>query len=199
MNEFWSAIVGAIIGGGIAGYFSLRAVKEAHKNDLDLQGKNKEQTVKAFYKAIFDEIDTLWSHYTVDIGSKIEALQTGQPFLWSFLVIQDYFTVYNSNASLLGQINDDDLRRAIVVTYTKAKGLVDSFRFNNDLIQKLDSWEGVYKPNPDLTVHINQQKERYLRGLVQYAVMLKKSHTEVQKEVENLRRLLLKQGVLSGK
>lgn len=41
-----AAILGSIVGGSIAGYFTLRGVKQAHQNDLEKQKKDRENIIK---------------------------------------------------------------------------------------------------------------------------------------------------------
>ena len=38
---------------------------------------------------------------------------------------QDYFTIYHSNANLIGQVPNSKLRRRIVKIYTSLKVLID--------------------------------------------------------------------------
>ena len=77
-------------------------------------------------QAIHDEIETLWDNYMDGIGHHTEALADGQPLNIYYPVTQEYFTVYNTNAFFIGRIRDHDLRKLIVSTYSKARGLIDS-------------------------------------------------------------------------
>ncbi len=56
---------------------------------------------------------------------------------------QDYFTVYQSNAHLIGEIQNEDLRGLIILTYSAAKGVVDSYRYNNHIVEKHEHWDWV--------------------------------------------------------
>ena len=43
---------------------------------------------------------------------------------------QNHFTVFESNAGLLGRIDDEQLLKQIVSVYGQSKGLVDALNFN---------------------------------------------------------------------
>lgn len=53
---------------------------------------------------------------------------------------QDYFTTYQSNAHLIGEIENDDLRNLIIEMYSEAKGVVDSYRYNNHIVGQHEQW-----------------------------------------------------------
>lgn len=124
-----AAILGSIVGGAIAGYFTLQGVKKAHQHDLEKTTKDREALVKSLLQSLHDEIETLWETYMKGIGVKLEALSDKQPFHYYYTATQEYFSVYTGNSFLIGQIDNNDLRKAIITTYTYARGLIDSYRF----------------------------------------------------------------------
>lgn len=190
-----SSICGALIGGFIAGFFALKAANKAHQNNLLIQKKNEDNLFKGILQAFHDEIETLLERYQETTGARLESLEAGEPFLFYYPVINDFFTVYNSNASLIGKINDNDLRKLLVRTYTLAKGLVDSYSMNNEFIQKYEYWNALF-----IETNNEAHKDQYLthyNALVPYADTLKQLHNEVKKNANDLLRSLRKQGVLS--
>lgn len=190
-----SSICGALIGGFLAGYFALKATNKAHQNNLLIQKKNEENVLKGVLQALHDEIETLIERYQETVGSHIESLEAGKPFLSYYPIFSDFFTVYNSNAILIGKINDNDLRRLLVKTYVLAKGLVDSYRMNNEFIQKYEYLDALFKETNNEAHKL--QSLAYYAALVSYAVTLKQLHNEVKKNANDLLRALRKQGVLS--
>ena len=59
---------------------------------------------------------------------------------------QDYFTIYKSNANLIGQINKPpDLRRKIVKVYTLFESLIEAYRINTVLVQKRQEVRAMWK------------------------------------------------------
>jgi hypothetical protein len=84
MNWWQTLIVtlaGALVGGGLTGFFTLRAADKSHKDSLELQKQNQKKLIKGFLQAVHDEIETLWDTYQTGIGVQLEALQEGYALL----------------------------------------------------------------------------------------------------------------------
>jgi len=131
------------------------------------------------------------------MGAKLESLNDAEPLLMYYPLVSDFFSVYNGNSFLIGRIPDNDLRKQIIKTYTLAKGMVDSYRMNNDLNQKFDYWHQVFQESKN-EIHKQKAAAQYA-ALVEYANKLKKGHQEVKTETTQLLRTLRKHGVLSEK
>ncbi|MBD9360501.1 hypothetical protein [Methylomonas fluvii] len=152
--------------------------------------------IHGILQAIHDEIETLWDNYVDNIGHQLEALGETEPLILYWPVTQEYFTIYNSNAFFIGRIQDHDLRKLIVSTYSKARGLVDSYRLNNDLVQKHEHAYWISQETQN-QIHLANAKSHYA-ALVSYSKTLKKSHIEVKQQVQELLRELRKKGVLNN-
>lgn len=124
--------------------FYASSSQKSHENALDLQKQNQQKLIKGFLQAIHDEIETLWEIYEADMGVQLEALHDGNPLLVYYPVMQEYFTVYNTNGFLIGHVEDPDLRKLIIQVYSKARGLIDSYKMNNDMVGKLEYWANLY-------------------------------------------------------
>lgn len=194
-----ASVVGALIGGGMTGYFTLKAAAKSHANALNVQQENQKKVVRAFLQAVHDEIETLWDTYQEGIGVQLESLQDGHGLLFYYPVTQEYFTVYNGNAFLIGHVEDADLRKLIVQVYAKARGLIDSYRMNNDMLGKLEYWSNLHKETGNKVYEQNAQGQ--FAAMQAYAAKLKKSHKELKDLSGQLLRTLRKMGVIgdSGK
>jgi hypothetical protein len=182
--------IAALVGSAI----SLFAAYLTHKWEIKKQKNNEERIIFGFLQALHDEVETIWEIYQKSAGSRLEVLNSGDPFLGYWPIASDYFTVFNSNAYLIGHIKDNDLRKEIVTTYTMAKGLVDLFRFNNELV-------GRYQQACSLFLETNQEIHKSQANaqhemLSNYGSALKNSHDELKLKVNNLLRALRKKGVL---
>jgi hypothetical protein len=196
-SVFGSAITGAVIGGVITGYFALKSTNNAHKNLLKQASLNEEKLIQGLLQAIHDEIETVFERYQETMGARLEALKDGEALLLYYPLVSDFFTVYNGNSFLIGRIPDNDLRKQIIKTYTLGKGMVDSFRMNNDMNQKFEYWHQVFQESKN---EIHQQKAAaQLHALIEYAKQLKTRHQQVKEETTQLLRSLRKHGVLSEK
>lgn len=192
---FGAAITGAVVGGVSTGFFTLRAVKKAHQNTIELQNEKEEAIIQGLLQAIHDEVETIWDRYQEGIGVHLEALKENQPLAMYYPVVQDYFTVYNGNTFLIGRIEDNDLRKDIVFLYTAAKGLADSYRLNNDLVQKLEYWDGLHQESKN-EAHKNKAVAQF-RVLLEYTKTIRKQHDLLKKKTGKLLRKLRKSDVLA--
>ena len=195
--SFGAALLGAIVGGTIAGYFALRATQKSHENQQEQSDKNEEKIISGLLQAIHDEIETVFDHYQESMGVRLESLDEGHGLAYYYPIFSDFFTVYNGNSFLIGRIPNNDLRKQIIKTYTLSKGMVDSFRMNNDLVSKWEFSEKLYAESQQ-EVHKNQAIAHYA-ALINYAKTLKESHKVLKQEVNNLLRELRKHGVLNEK
>jgi len=186
------SVVGALVGGGLAGAFTLCGVRYAHKKDLEKQDQAKEDTLKGFYQATHAEVETLWSAYQKGVGAQLEELDDDKPLLVYFPVTQDYFTIYKANSNLIGQIPNADLRKSIVTMYTNAQGLVDSYRLNNHLNEQYESCYRIYNDAINETSKEEHRLElvRMYKNLTDYAGKIKESHHELRTQTDELLKLL---------
>jgi len=178
----WNSIFSALTGGLIAGYFSLRAVDKAEMKDSKKREEEEKSLLRSFLLSIRDEVDTLWNRYMWGMGERLESLPENSPLLVYYPVAQNYFVVYDGNSSLIGKIKDDSLRKLIIITYTQAKGLLDSYKMNNELVQKFENFSIAAHNNS----MFNSQAEAVRAGLVTYVKGIKEQHYEIKKNVAEL-------------
>lgn len=194
---FGSAISGAVVGGLITGFFAIKATTKSFQHQRVHAEENEEKLIKGLLQSIHDEIETIYERYQDTMGARLESLLEGDALVFYYPLVSDFFAVYNGNSFLIGRIPDNDLRKQIIKTYTMAKGMVDSFRLNNDLVGKFEFSNKVYEESHQ-EVHKKQAMAHYAE-LVDYAKTLKASHIDLKKEVTALLRVLRKNGVLNEK
>ncbi len=196
MTINWDILISTGLGALIGSVLTLIATYVAHKLDRNAVKENERKLVFGFLQGVHDEIETLWDNYQEKVGARVESLQQGQPFQYYWAVTQEYFTIYTENAHLIGMVDEHDLRKQIVSTYARAKGLIDSYRLNNELVHKYEQAALIYAETEE-EAHA-QQANAIMQGLVTYAVSLKQSHSEVKSDVNILLRSLRKKGVLAN-
>lgn len=191
----WMSLLSAVIGGIITGLFAIWAVHITHKKEMKKIKEQEESLMNGLLQSIHDEVETLWDIYQEGMGVHLEALPEGHPLLMFYPITQDYFTVYHGNSFLIGKIKDNDLRKSIITTYTQAKGLIDSYRMNNDMVQKYEQLDFLYRQtnNPVFAQQLNAQHS----VLVKYVKGIKEQHNELKNNVNVLLRTLRKSGVLN--
>ncbi|MDD3597178.1 hypothetical protein [Sulfuricurvum sp.] len=186
-------IIGAIIGGG----FTLIGTYYTFKNQREQASENEKKIMQSLLQAIHDELETINERYQETVGSRIESLEEGKGLTFYYPLVSDYFSVYNGNTFLIGRIENNDLRKQIIKTYTLLKGMVDSFRLNNDLVQKFEHSNKIFDETQS-DVH-RQHAIAHHMSLVEYAKTLQKGHQSLKQEMSILLRSIRKQGVLSEK
>jgi len=129
MSDFWSgaliAIIGSVAGFAIS-YWRQRADK---KND-------EKKQIESFLNAIRSEISSIWIRYYETIGDSIENLKENEGFDSYYPIFDNYFIIYDNNTNLIGSL-DKGLSEILIKTYIAAKGLKDSFVFNNQLLNEV--------------------------------------------------------------
>lgn len=201
MAELWEQLItslgSALVGGFIAGYFTLKATSRAIQREKEKLTEQERQTELGLLQALHDEIDILWGRYNSGdgLGVRLEALQENQPLLVYYPVAEDYFAVYRGNTFLISRIRNNNLRRLIVAVYTRAMSMIDSVRMNNELVGKHEYWSRIFQ-------HSGQENDRqnaiqFFQSCVAYAKAMKITHTELKKDVTALLRQLNEQGVIN--
>lgn len=149
LSNLLSGFLGAAFGGLIAALSSLLAVKKQAKFTRQIDKERLDNEVEGVIQSIYDEIETVYGGYIQSIGRFVEELKPGGSLMVHYHVSEDYFTIFNSNAVLIGKIDNSELRSLIVNTYTKGKMLLDSFRLNNDILSRYEHQSILYYKGKD--------------------------------------------------
>ena len=192
-----SSLLSTIVGGLIASATAYLVTNKTYNDQVKQAEKTEEQLIKGLLQSIHDEVETVYERYLETMGGKLESLNEMEPLIIIYPLVSDFFSVYNGNSFLIGRISNNDLRKKIIKTYTLAKGMVDSFKLNNDLVNKYEYAYFLYSESKS-DVHKKQMSAHY-QSLINYASTLKHAHNEFKKEVSSLLRDLRKAGVLNEK
>lgn len=179
-----SSFIGAIIGGVFTLVGAVLGCWLTGKQARDKQTEEDKKILKGLLQAIHDELESIFERYMETVGPEIEKLAEGKPFGFRYSIINDYFTVFNANASLIGHVPNKDLRKSIIHTYVLAKGMADTFQANNDTLSKLEYWVllAAESKNP---LH-QQRADNYLKVLVDYAQKMKSGHGKLKESIEEV-------------
>jgi hypothetical protein len=181
------ALVAAWIGGCMTSKATLEAVRESAQRERELREEEQRIEVNNYRKSIISEIQSLWSQYMLGIGEHLEKAHAGQPFEMFYPVYQNYFGVYDGNMATLAKIEDDQERELIIDAYLTAKGLVDSYAFNNKLLDGLSQLMVV----PKLTgAHVDELRVGTVNALREYCGILKAAHTRTRDKKDKLLAML---------
>lgn len=149
------------IAGIIQGIGSLAAVGAAvwiyARQYKDKKSDDQNET-RAFVEAICEEVQAAWGGYCIEIHPALQALPDGQHFGVIYPILTETFTIYNNGASMVGKIDDPELRRMIVKTYALARSMISSFQLNNSMLTEYKQLSLLYRqPDRDavLAAHAN--------------------------------------------
>lgn len=182
-----SNFISAISGGFIGGAFTYWAVRITIQHEREKSLKNETNEIQAICLAIETELQSLLTRYKNSIGDTLMECEDGKPFDIYYLAEEDYFVVFHANTTWIGKIASDETRNAVVSAYISMKGLLDTYRYNNQMLDQYHSYLHQALTLPQ--VHGQQQKflndlnVGYLKRLVEYVPTIKESHQETMKMV----------------
>ena len=140
-TEFLAAVVGAVVGGLIAGGFTVWSQRQSNKAQRRRDKEADNEQITGTLQAIATELETFKARF-VDAFRKIFVEPDQQkPYVHLPKIVgfrHSYFVVFESNASLLGRVTNSALRREIVSTYVKLKAVVDVI---GHYAERRDHWE----------------------------------------------------------
>lgn len=166
------SLAGALAGAIIGGYYTRRAARQSFDNQMAQQHAEQERIVEGVLQALYEELSAIWEVYMREVGQSLETLRENQVFAGYIpLTQQDYFIIFNNNSAYIGHIPDPDLRRAVVRTYMRAKGVLDSIRMHNKLIDDNEHGlrTGMALPfeHANLISYTNKLKENHYDTIVE--------------------------------
>jgi len=192
--SFGGALLGALMGGLFAFLATVYSLKKSQTNNLAIQEQSNRATIRGVLLGIKTEIEANVKGYIEETKEFWATYSEGKPFLFIYDVTQNYFIVFDSNAYILGQIEDDDLRESIIVAYLNAKGLIDSHLLQNKKIREFEkfSLEHLERGHPTAEVNrINADILQTSRSL-KYAFDQTKSSVDILLKKINSSNLILK-------
>jgi hypothetical protein len=123
-SEFWSAVIGAVVGGLFAVLAQTIANRALRKRDR----QTERRALLAILQAILAELETLKADNLDPLQKQLKGSPRGVHHTPP--VLQNRCSVYESNAAALGKIDDPELLKRIVRVYGQIKALLDQVNLN---------------------------------------------------------------------
>ena len=146
----------------------------------------RRQKIKAVKQGIHDELKELKQIYGERMGGPWKRYEENVDEVFEFQLSfsQDYFTMYHSNANLIGQIPNSNLRREIVKVYTLLKVITDFYIIYGSFLDKRGKARDEGKEDAAEKIH----------GQLRNATpRMKKNHDRLVLSIENLLKMLNKE------
>ena len=164
MLNYWheySDLITAFLAALLGGWFTMKGVIYQVKQQAKQQATAAREKRITTLLGVREEIDSLIKLYLARMANEIEKYDRNSPFDNIFPITQNYFTFYEANSASLAEVRSETLTK-IVAFYTNARSLIDSYRGNNALIERLDSTQ--------VASDINGNKEHFAH-LIRYRTL----------------------------
>lgn len=145
--------------------------------------KEKKQKLKNFRKAIKTEVELLLETYKHEMIQFNSCMEKGVPFEAHASTNQNYFVLYDANANMIGMVDDDNVRTAIVRVYMMGKRMMDSMNllhFYSEKNFEIDTLNGVSEKVKE-SLH-----NTYRKSIDKQSNEIQKMHPVLIEEAENL-------------
>src|SRR4029434_9724945 len=180
----WTSFISTLLGGLI----TFSAILFTNALDLRKRKRAHQKLLHALLQGLRDEIACFLEGARRTPVRPIEAAPEGKPYEGLFTASQDYFTVYHKNADLVMQIDDADLRRNIILTYNRAKGLLDTVTMNRLYLERYHYLQSTFLKTKDSSIHA--EAGNYHRALVQIDGHPKEADAEFRRKAARLLEML---------
>lgn len=133
-----SPIVQTAIGGLIGAYAASKAVDRQIAAGRDAELRSDTAAIARLKLGLRVELEAVLTMTSQSLGppvAKWKAEGGCGTFPAIFPIESDYFTLFAKNADQLGQV-EERAAAAVIHAYIELKGMVDSFRYNNRLLEE---------------------------------------------------------------
>jgi len=178
-NPLASTLLGALI--------TYSAILLTQAIELWKRDRAQKKLIQALLQAMREEVESLLEMVRMN-APPIEATPDGEPYERLFTTKQDYFTVYHTNAALVMQINQAELRRSIFKTYLRAKGLLDTISMNRLYLERYHYLQSTFLKTRDPSAQ--SASDHYHQMLIQIAAQLRRTDKEFRNRATHLLELL---------
>lgn len=172
--------IGSLTGGALAAAFVLKRYGKGQPAEPD---RGEQRRLARLLTGLRTELETVWDLYLTLAGSRLEALEENKPFQ-PYVNLPFTFSLYDGNAVMIGAIADDDLRSRVIAAFTSFKGLLESFRHNNEIMLRLEQHAAAYDEGDEQSSL--GHKIRYRGYSVSHAKNMRLLHYRVAELVEDL-------------
>ncbi|MGY5940657.1 hypothetical protein [Stenotrophomonas forensis] len=135
-----SALTQTLLGGLISAWAASRTVDRQMSADREIREDEAKDQLKSLASAIKLELETIRGIHQDGVGAELEECRESGAYFDSYYPIySDYFTLFTGNAGAIGRA-PAHVAQAVVQAYIHLKALVDTFRFNNAMLDRVEDF-----------------------------------------------------------
>lgn len=131
----WIQAIGSV--GAIVG--SIWVMAEQHRRDEKRRTDEAKLKERRLLKSILTEVDVLFAAFRQTTGDALAKAKKGDIFDVYYRVPPNPFAVFDSHVGQIGVVENDDVRRLIILTYAKFNGVLTIISMNNDVVNEKDA------------------------------------------------------------
>jgi hypothetical protein len=184
----WEPIIPSIVGGLLTGTFAITAqffaTRWTYNNNTRLGQRQQQKRTKAILQAIRIDFEIAYEIYYRKAGKFVEQLPDGQPYFQFFKEPESWLIVYPNHTEVVGQLNDPELSKAIMLAYYEGKYVIDGLQVNNWYLERIIEMNKLRAEGPNSYVDANYPNCR--DTLVKLAPGLKKGNHVFKASIENV-------------
>ena len=134
-ESFVVPLLAATLGATIAGVFSFKAIKKAHEYNLEKSDREEQRITENTLALLMIEIRTALELYNKEYAKDLKDIPKGKPYIVTFPVGTNTFTLYDSSPSCLANL-PIEVAEIIVLIYMRMKGLIATIKINNSDVRQ---------------------------------------------------------------
>jgi hypothetical protein len=184
----WEPIIPSVVGGMLTGTFAITAqffaTRWTYNNNARLGQRQQQKRIRAILQAIKNDFEIAHEIYHRKAGKFLQQLPDGQPYFQFFKEPNSWLIVYPNHTEIVGQLNDQELSKAIMLAYYEAKYVIDGLQVNNWYLERILEMNKLRAEGPNAYVSANY--DNYKKTLVEFAPGLKKGNHVFKASIENV-------------
>jgi len=165
---------------------------EEQKRQFDIQQKTQETQIarerqsgiNGVLHAMLHEQQSLSELHHQTVGRLLDAVEDGKPLDIRIYRPENKSIVYPENTAIVGQIDDPELRKAIVVTYNKCTMFMGLLSINNWYLEQRAEY--LQLAQEKRSEYASKKVASLEQNLIKHAPILKKTHHDWRLETQNL-------------
>lgn len=177
----WVQAFGASLGIGIA----IWVPAMQHRRELEREHLQEKAEIRHDLQSIREELSVMSEGMRYSVGNVFANPFPNGIFMLMWRPDVNAYVVYHSTSDRVGRIPCQNLRRGIIRTHARLRGLILSFGQNYELLRDMEVAEAELNANPDVSYYHNRY-ERCQARLRQLAVGLREAYEATFADVDGL-------------